>query len=52
MPFTEKGLKVRRQMRKTYKTTKKVDEVFYSMINDGTLTGVETSKKRKSKRKK
>jgi len=52
MPFTEKGLKIRKQMRKTYKTTKKVNEVFYAMINDGTLTGVEASKKKKSKRRK
>ena len=36
MPYTEKGEEVIQKMRKTYKTKKKVKQVFHAMINKGT----------------
>ena len=47
MPLTDKGAKVKRSMRKTYKSKKKADRVFYSSINAGKITGVHKKRKRK-----
>ena len=35
MPYTDTGKKVLRSMKKTYKTKKKVKQVFHAMINKG-----------------
>jgi len=51
MPLTPKGRKIMKNMKKTYKTDKKVKQVFYSMINEGKITGAEgVKKKRKTKK--
>jgi len=47
MPLTKKGKKVMKAMKKQY-GSKKAKSVFYAMINEGKLKGVEgKSKKRK-----
>ena len=52
MPLTPKGTKILSRMGKTY-GKKKAKVVFYAMLNEGKLTGVEGArKKRKTKRKK
>lgn len=48
MPLTKKGKKILKNMEKTY-SKKKAKQVFYAMINEGKLTGVEGKKKRKKK---
>ena len=40
MPLTDKGKKVMKAMKKTYGAAK-AKEVFYAMINEKKLTGVE-----------
>lgn len=51
MPLTKKGDKIMKSMAKTY-GEKKAKNVFYAMINEGKLKGVEASKKKKKKRSK
>jgi len=38
MPLTDKGKKIKRNMKKTY-GAKKGEEVFYASQNKGTITG-------------
>lgn len=52
MPLTDKGRKVLKSMRKTYKSDKKAKQVFYAMINEGKLSGVEGKKKATNKKRK
>jgi len=40
MPLTDKGKKIMRAMKKTYKSKKKAKQVFYASENKGTITGV------------
>lgn len=49
-PLTAKGNKVLRSMTKTY-GAKKAKNVFYAMINEGKLKGVEGKSKKKTKKK-
>lgn len=49
MPLTAKGKKIMKSMRKTYGTAK-AKNVFYAMINEKKLTGVEGKKKSKNKK--
>lgn len=52
MPLTAKGKKVLGRMKKTY-GKEKAKQVFYAMINEGKLTGVEgESRTKKSNGKK
>jgi len=44
MPLTPKGKKIMKSMKKTYKTTKKTEEVFYSSVNKGKIKGVHKKK--------
>lgn len=46
MPLTAKGKKILRRMEKTYSKAK-AKKVFYAMINEGKLKGVEGRKKKK-----
>jgi hypothetical protein len=46
MPLTAKGKKILASMTKTY-GAKKAKQVFYAMIKEGKLKGVEHSKKKK-----
>lgn len=46
MPLTAKGKKILKRMRKQY-GAKKAKQVFYAMINEGKLTGVEGKKRKK-----
>lgn len=46
MPLTAKGIKIRKRLRKFY-GKKKGDEVFYAMINEKKLKGVEGKRKKK-----
>lgn len=50
MPLTPKGRKIKRAMRKTYKSDKKANEVFYASRNAGKINGVDRSKKKKKKK--
>lgn len=50
MPLTAKGKKILAQMKKTYGSAEKAKQVFYAMINEGKLKGVEHKKKRKKKK--
>lgn len=52
MPLTAKGAKILKNMRKTYKSDKKAKQVFYSMINEGKVTGAESGKKKRKTKKK
>lgn len=45
MPFTKKGRKIMRAMRKTY--GKKAERVFYASRNAGRIKGVDRKRKRK-----
>lgn len=45
MPLTSKGKKIMKNMIETY-GKKKAKEVFYAMINEGKLKGVEEKKVR------
>lgn len=47
MPLTIKGKKILKAMRKTYKSKKKGEEVFYASQEKGTIKG--THKKRRKK---
>ena len=47
MALTEKGKKIRNEMRKKY-GSKRGDQVFYASANKGTITGVEEGMKKKS----
>lgn len=51
MPLTAKGSKIMKRMKDQY-GSKKAKEVFYAMVNEGKLTGVEETKKKKKKAKK
>ena len=51
MPLTQKGKKIKRNMRKTY-GEEKGDEVFYASQNSGKVTGTHVKKRKKSPRKK
>ncbi len=51
-PLTPKGAKILKAMRKTYKSDKKAKQVFFSMVNEKKLTGVEPAKKAKKKKAK
>ncbi len=46
MPLTAKGKKIMKNMEKTY-SKKKAKQVFYAMINEGKLKGVEGKTKKK-----
>jgi len=48
MPLSAKGKKILSRMEKTYGKVK-AKEVFYAMIKEGKLSGVETKKKKKGK---
>lgn len=48
-PLTAKGRKILTRMAKTY-GKKKAKQVFYAMIQENKLTGVEGKKKRKIKK--
>lgn len=50
MPLTAKGKKIKKAMNKTY-GAKKANQVFYAMINEKKLTGVEATAKPKPKKK-
>jgi hypothetical protein len=50
MALTEKGKKIRNEMRKKY-GSKRGDQVFYASANKGTITGVEEGMKKKSVKK-
>ena len=54
MPLTAKGKRILSSMMETYKSKDKAEEVFYAMINEGKLKGVEhkVSKKVKRQRRK
>lgn len=49
MPLTKKGVKVLGTMKKHYKSAKKAKQVFYAMVNEGKLKGVEGKTKKKKK---
>lgn len=49
MPLTAKGKKVMAAMKKQY-GDKKATQVFYAMINEGKLKGVEGKTKKKKKK--
>lgn len=51
MPLTPKGKKILKRMGSSYGKSK-AKKVFYAMINEGKLSGVEGTSKPKSKRKK
>jgi hypothetical protein len=40
MPLTPKGQKIKKAMRKTYKSEKKAESVFYASKKKGTIRGV------------
>ena len=44
--MTVKGKKIKRAMKKTYKSEKKANEVFYASKNAGKIKGVDRKKKR------
>jgi hypothetical protein len=48
MVLTNKGKKIRRNMRRVYGTKKKGDTVFYASINKGKVKGAERKKKSKA----
>lgn len=50
MPLTSKGSKILNRMIKGYGSRKKGEQVFYSMINEGKLKGVEGPKKKRKKK--
>ena len=52
MPLTSKGNKIIKNMLKHYGSKKKAESVFYAMINEGKLKGVEKSKTKKRSKKK
>ena len=41
MPLTEKGEEIHANMKKTYGSEKKADEVFFASKNKGTISGVD-----------
>lgn len=55
MPLTSKGKKILKNMNKFYKrktgNIAKGEQVFYAMINEGKLSGVEKSKGKKRSKK-
>jgi len=51
MPLTIKGRRILQKMSSTYKGMKKAKQVFYAMIAEGKLKGVEAKKKKKTKSK-
>jgi hypothetical protein len=51
MPLTAKGKKILKNMKKTY-GAKKAESVFYAMINEGKIKGVEGKRKAPKKGKK
>lgn len=51
MPKTAKGRKIYANMKRTYKTKAKTDQVYFSMINEGKIKGAEGSKKKRKKKK-
>ena len=48
MPLTEKGQKIKAEMKKTY-GSEKGEQVFYASQNKGTITGTHKAKKKKKK---
>lgn len=46
MPLTDKGKKIMKNMRKTYGSEKKAEEVFYASKNAGKIKGVHKGKKK------
>jgi len=46
MVLTNKGKKIRRNMRRVYGTKEKGDNVFYASINKGKVKGAERKKKK------
>ena len=52
MPLTPKGNKIMKKMSKHYGSKKKAESVFYAMINEGKLSGVEKAKGKKRSKKK
>lgn len=50
MPLTPKGKKVMKSMIRTYGSKEKAKQIFYSMINEGKLKGVEGKTKKKAKK--
>lgn len=52
MPLTPKGKKILKNMRKTYSTKDKAQSVFYAMISEGKITGVESVSRSKKKTRK
>jgi len=48
-PLTKKGKKIMRSMKKTYKSDKKAEQVFYASRNKGKITGVDSKGKKKKK---
>ena len=46
MPLTKKGAKIKRAMKKTYKSKAKGEQVFYASARKGTIKGVHKAKKR------
>lgn len=51
MPLTKKGKKILGKMKKTY-GAKKGESVFYASRNSGKISGVDRSKKKKTKKRK
>lgn len=45
MPLSKKGTKILKEMTKTY-GAKKAKQIFYSMVNEGKLTGVHKAKRK------
>ena len=52
MPLTPKGKKILTQMKKTYKSKKRGEQVFYASENKGTIVGVHKAKPRAKKARK
>jgi len=46
-PLTQKGKKIRNQMRQSYGSQEKGDQVFYSSINAKRIKGAEAKRKKK-----
>ena len=50
MPLTKKGKKIKAQMRKEY-GAEKGEQVFYASKNAGRITGVDRTRKTKSRKR-
>lgn len=49
MPLTSKGKKIMKAMKEHYGSAKKAEQVFYAMIKEGKLKGVEGKSRKKKK---